>query len=80
MYSYITEELPFIVNNNFNVDPLRKSITGHSMGGHGALTIAMKNPEKYISVSAFAPVSNPTQTPWGIKAFGNYFLNKEDGK
>lgn len=71
MYSYITKELPALVEANFSVAPFR-SITGHSMGGHGALTIAMKNPERYTSVSAFAPICNPTNVPWGTKAFGLY--------
>jgi len=60
MYDYITDELPSIINTTFAVDGSRASITGHSMGGHGALTIALKNPSKYKSVSAFAPIVNPT--------------------
>jgi S-formylglutathione hydrolase len=59
MYSYITKELPDIVAANFPADMARQSITGHSMGGHGALTIALKNPGRYRSVSAFAPISSP---------------------
>lgn len=72
MYDYITEELPELINKCFSVDGNRQSIFGHSMGGHGALTIALKNPEKYHSVSAFAPIVAPMNCPWGIKAFSNY--------
>jgi len=72
MYTYITKELYELVNENLPVDPSRISISGHSMGGHGALTIALKNPKMYRSASAFAPISNPTQSPWGQKAFRNY--------
>ncbi|KAL1984009.1 hypothetical protein VTN96DRAFT_9694 [Rasamsonia emersonii] len=74
MYSYITEELPRTVFAAFKeLDPTRVSITGHSMGGHGALTLFLKNPGKYKSVSAFAPISNPINCPWGQKAFKGYF-------
>jgi len=72
MYSYITSELPELINENFPVLSNKVSIMGHSMGGHGALTIALKNPGHYQSVSAFAPISAPTQCPWGHKAFSNY--------
>lgn len=72
MYDYITKELPSIINETQPVDPERISIMGHSMGGHGALTIALKNPGMYKSVSAFAPICSPTQCPWGEKAFSNY--------
>lgn len=74
MYSYITKELPMIIEKNFNdhVDITRMSITGHSMGGHGALSIAIKNPGMFKSVSAFAPICNPINCPWGLKAFTNY--------
>lgn len=72
MYDYIVQELPEAVNANFPVDPERRSIFGHSMGGHGALTIALKNPGRYRSVSAFAPIVAPMQVPWGHKALGNY--------
>lgn len=72
MYSYITKELPTLINNEFSVINDKVSIMGHSMGGHGALTIALKNPGQYQSVSAFAPICAPTQCPWGHKAFGNY--------
>lgn len=72
MYDYITQELPAIIEANFPVDTGRKSISGHSMGGHGALTIALKNSDAYQSVSAFSPIVAPMQCPWGEKAFSNY--------
>ncbi len=72
MYSYVTKELPALINDNFPVDPTRAGIFGHSMGGHGALTIAFKNPDHYKSVSAFAPISSPTRCPWGEKALTGY--------
>jgi S-formylglutathione hydrolase len=71
MYSYVTRELPVIVREHFSTDE-RQSIFGHSMGGHGALVCALRNPGLYRSVSAFAPVVAPTQVPWGRKAFSNY--------
>lgn len=74
MYSYVTEELPKVVFDNFEqIDSSRVSITGHSMGGHGALSLYLKNPGKYKSVSAFAPIANPLKCPWGEKAFKGYF-------
>ncbi|PKY05065.1 putative esterase [Aspergillus campestris IBT 28561] len=73
MYSYVTEELPQTVFAAFSqLDSSRVSITGHSMGGHGALTLFLRNPGKYKSVSAFAPISNPINCPWGQKAFSGY--------
>jgi S-formylglutathione hydrolase len=72
MYSYVVEELPQVIAANFNVDPQRSGITGHSMGGHGALTIGLKNPHRYRSLSALAPISAPMQVPWGVKAFTGY--------
>uniref|UniRef100_A0A8B9Y712 S-formylglutathione hydrolase n=1 Tax=Bos mutus grunniens TaxID=30521 RepID=A0A8B9Y712_BOSMU len=72
MYSYVTKELPQLVNDNFPVDPQRMSVFGHSMGGHGALICALKNPGKYKSVSAFAPLCNPVLCRWGKKAFTGY--------
>ncbi len=72
MYSYVTEELPSLIAANFPMNGARQSIFGHSMGGHGALTIALKNPDRYRSVSAFAPIVAPTQVPWGHKAFPRY--------
>ncbi len=72
MYSYVVNELPSVISASFRADRSRSGIMGHSMGGHGALTIALKNPSKYRSVSAFAPISAPTQVPWGHKAFTGY--------
>ncbi|MGH8264519.1 MAG: S-formylglutathione hydrolase [Steroidobacterales bacterium] len=72
MYSYVTEELPTLIAANFPADTARVGIFGHSMGGHGALTIALKNRERYRSISAFAPIVAPMQVPWGQKAFSNY--------
>lgn len=72
MYDYVVEELPDVVHANFALDAERQSIFGHSMGGHGALTIGLKNPQAYRSVSAFSPIVAPTKCPWGKKAFGNY--------
>jgi S-formylglutathione hydrolase len=72
MYSYIADELPALLQEHFPVDLTRQAITGHSMGGHGALTIALKNPGRYRSVSAFAPIVAPSQVPWGEKALGRY--------
>ncbi|KAL6715584.1 hypothetical protein ACLMJK_006545 [Lecanora helva] len=81
MYSYITSELPKVVFDNFKeVDSERVSIFGHSMGGHGALSLFLKNPGKYKSVSAFAPIANPTQCPWGDKAFKGYFGEENKAK
>ena len=72
MYSYITHELPDLVAANFPVDPARTGIFGHSMGGHGALVMALRNPRRYKSVSAFAPIASPIRCPWGEKAFNGY--------
>jgi S-formylglutathione hydrolase len=79
MESYITEELPQALTAEFKeLDPSRVSITGHSMGGHGALSLFLRNPGMYKSVSAFAPIANPSNCDWGKKAFGGYF--GEDAK
>lgn len=72
MYSYVTSELPTLIASKWDVDPFRRGIFGHSMGGHGALVCALKQPDQYLSVSAFAPIAAPTQCPWGKKAFTNY--------
>ena len=72
MYSYVKEELPELVASAFPVDLDRQGITGHSMGGHGALTIALRNPSRYRSVSAFSPIVAPSQVPWGQKALSGY--------
>lgn len=71
MYDYLTEELPALIAGNFNVSE-RQAIMGHSMGGHGALMLALRNPQRFVSASAFAPIVNPTQVPWGEKAFTAY--------
>ena len=72
MYSYIVEELPALIAANFPADMARQAITGHSMGGHGALTIALRNPNQFKSVSAFAPIVATGRVPWGEKALGRY--------
>jgi S-formylglutathione hydrolase len=72
MYSYVTRDLREVVESQFPVDRARRGILGHSMGGHGALVIALRNPDAYASVSAFAPIATPSQVPWGQKAFTGY--------
>lgn len=72
MYSYVVRELPALIADNFPVQPEKMGIFGHSMGGHGALVCALRNPELYKSVSAFAPIAAPMRCPWGQKAFSNY--------
>ncbi|MGE0115614.1 MAG: S-formylglutathione hydrolase [Steroidobacteraceae bacterium] len=72
MYSYLTRELPALIGSHFAADLSRQGIFGHSMGGHGALTIGLKHPEQYRSISAFAPIAAPMQCPWGTKAFTGY--------
>lgn len=79
MWDYVTDELPQVLFNAFPVDEARQSITGHSMGGHGALTIAMAFPGRFASVSAFAPIAHPTASDWGRKQFGAY-LGADEGK
>ncbi|MDQ7985609.1 S-formylglutathione hydrolase [Pseudomonas sp. G34] len=71
MYDYVVQELPALIEANFPVSD-KRGIAGHSMGGHGALICALKNPGRYQSVSAFSPISNPLNCPWGEKAFSNY--------
>ncbi|ABR73447.1 S-formylglutathione hydrolase [Actinobacillus succinogenes] len=71
MYDYVVHELPVLIEANFPVSD-KRAICGHSMGGHGALQIGLKNPERYVSISAFAPIVNPMDTPWGQKAFTAY--------
>jgi S-formylglutathione hydrolase len=78
MYSYVVDELVETIKNHFPVDENRLGISGHSMGGHGALTIAIKNPDIFKSVSAFSPICNPTKIPWGEKAFTKYLGKDED--
>ena len=72
MRTYIEDELPAVVAATLNVDMTRQAISGHSMGGHGALTVALRNPARFRSVSAFAPIVSPLQCPWGEKALGGY--------
>jgi S-formylglutathione hydrolase len=72
MWSYVTDELPKLIAANFPIDPARQSILGHSMGGHGALTVALRNPNRYRAASAFAPIVAPSVVPWGIKALTGY--------
>ena len=72
MKSYVEDELPALVAAHFPLDMARQGITGHSMGGHGALTIALRNPDRFKSVSAFAPIVAPCEVPWGVKAFTGY--------
>ncbi|MFT5082296.1 MAG: S-formylglutathione hydrolase [Lentisphaeria bacterium] len=74
MFDYVTHELPALINKHFPVNRFA-SISGHSMGGHGALICALKKPGHYQSVSAFAPIANPTNCPWGVKAFTHYLGN-----
>jgi S-formylglutathione hydrolase len=77
MYDYIVTELPAIVEDNFPVSAVR-SISGHSMGGHGALSIGLKNPERYRSISAFSPITNPVDCPWGQKALASYLGDDQE--
>ena len=72
MYSYVTRELPALVAEHFPVDEVRTGVFGHSMGGHGALVAALRNPRTFRSVSAFAPIVSPMRCPWGEKAFSRY--------
>ncbi|WP_413662091.1 S-formylglutathione hydrolase [Microbulbifer sp. CNSA002] len=77
MYDYVVEELPALIESTFPVTTQR-AIAGHSMGGHGALIIALRNPTSYVSASAFSPISNPSQCPWGQKAFETYLGKDRD--
>ncbi len=77
MWDYVAEELPAFLAENFAIDMDRQAITGHSMGGHGALTLAMNLPGRYRSVSAFAPISNPTSADWGRKQLSAYLGDDE---
>jgi S-formylglutathione hydrolase len=77
MFAYATEELPALIEANFPVDPARWGVTGHSMGGHGALVAALRRPDRFKSCSAFAPISAPMHCPWGRKAFAGYLGNDE---
>lgn len=77
MWSYVVDELPALAAEHLPIDPARQSITGHSMGGHGALTIGLTYPDRYRAVSAFAPIVAPSQVPWGRKALGGYLGGDE---
>ncbi|ASP40181.1 S-formylglutathione hydrolase [Bacterioplanes sanyensis] len=77
MFDYVTEELPALIESQFPVTNLR-SVSGHSMGGHGALVCGLKQPERYRSISAFSPISHPRQCPWGEKAFRHYLGDDQD--
>ncbi|MEQ9257526.1 MAG: S-formylglutathione hydrolase [Roseovarius sp.] len=79
MWDYVAEELPALITGNFAVDGARQAITGHSMGGHGALTLAMGLPGRFRSVSAFAPICHPTASDWGRKQLGAY-LGEDESK
>ncbi|WP_101067052.1 S-formylglutathione hydrolase [Roseovarius salinarum] len=79
MWDYIADELPKIVTRNFPADEARQAITGHSMGGHGALTLAMSLPGRFRSVSAFSPIAHPTRSDWGRKQFAAYLGDDESG-
>ncbi|MDB5694927.1 MAG: S-formylglutathione hydrolase [Sphingomonas bacterium] len=72
MWTYVTDELPALIAAEFPADMARQGITGHSMGGHGALTIGLTFPDRFRAVSAFAPIAAPSQVPWGAKALGGY--------
>lgn len=78
MYDYVVDELPAFVEQHFRIDSDRMGIFGHSMGGHGALIIALKNPGKYRSVSAFSPIVAPMHNDWGKKAFSGYLGSNEE--
>lgn len=77
MYDYITQELPTLIESNFPIND-KRAISGHSMGGHGALVLSLRNPDLYTSASAFSPISNPVNCPWGQKAFTAYLGNNQD--
>ena len=77
MQDYVSKELPDLVEASFPIDTARRGISGHSMGGHGALVTALRNPGRYASVSAFSPICNPSAAPWGRAAFATYLGNKE---
>lgn len=78
MYSYVVKELPALIAQHFPIKPEKQGIFGHSMGGHGALICALKNPQQYQSVSAFAPIVAPMRCPWGEKAFTNYLGTNQE--
>lgn len=79
MWSYMVEDLPAVIFEHFPCDPARQGITGHSMGGHGALTIAMAHPERFKGLSAFAPIAHPSASDWGQKQLGAYLGEDRGG-
>ncbi len=79
MYSYISQELQALVAGSFSIDPARQGISGHSMGGHGALVLGLRNPSLYKSISAFSPIVAPSACPWGRKAFSAYLGEARSG-
>jgi S-formylglutathione hydrolase len=78
MYSYITKELFGLISTEFSVESGRSGIFGHSMGGHGALTIGLRNPERFKTISAFSPIVSPVRCPWGEKALTGYLGSDRD--
>lgn len=78
MYSYVVHELPSLIAQHFPVQPEQQGIFGHSMGGHGAIVCAIRNPQQYKSVSAFAPIAAPIRCPWGEKAFSRYLGEEKE--
>jgi len=80
MYTYVTQELPALLQAEFPLDVTRMGVSGHSMGGHGALVCALRNPGTFRSVSAFAPIAHPCACPWGVKAFTGYLGGVEAGE
>ena len=78
MHSYISDELPRVLAETLGLDTARMAITGHSMGGHGALTLGLRHPERFVSISAFAPIVAPTEVPWGQRAFAAYLGGDRD--
>ena len=72
MYTYVRDELPSLIEKTQPIDTQRAAITGHSMGGHGALVVGLRNPDRYASISAFAPITSPTRCPWGERALSSY--------
>jgi S-formylglutathione hydrolase len=78
MWTYVTQELPLLIADHFPVDMDRQSIMGHSMGGHGALTIALRHPDRFKAVSAFSPIVAPAHVPWGVKALTGYLGDDRD--
>lgn len=78
MYSYVTEELPTLLGEEFDVDTSRQAVTGHSMGGHGALVVGLREPDAYRSVSAFSPIVEPSEVQWGRDAFAAYLSSRDE--